>query len=151
MITGIVEAQEFYLFFGGRNAGKTTLLRYLAELLGKEFAYKIPIRGILERRDSGYIRHDLAGLRGARLAYAEEFKPGDVLDSGIVKDITGGGYITADQKGKPNITFSSTAKLIIATNTLPDLKDVDDAIRKRLRVVPFPTNLPAYCEEKGDR
>src|SRR5260370_17752121 len=103
MITGIVEAQEFYLFFGGRNAGKTTLLRYLAELLGKEFAYKIPIRGILERRDSGYIRHDLAGLRGARLAYAEEFKPGDFLGSGIVKDITRAGHIPSHDTAKPTI------------------------------------------------
>src|SRR5260370_41130605 len=109
MITGIVEAQEFYLFFGGRNAGKTTLLRYLAELLGKEFAYKIPIRGILERRDSGYIRHDLAGLRGARLAYAREVKPVDAVGSGIVKDITGGGYIAEDEQGRPNINVSLTA------------------------------------------
>jgi phage/plasmid-associated DNA primase len=94
LLTGSVEAQEFFLFFGVQDAGKTTLLRYLAQLLSP-FAYKIPLRGILRRRDAGYIRHDLAGLRGMRLAYAEEFKPGDMLDSGIVKDISGGGDITA--------------------------------------------------------
>lgn len=146
VLTGSMREQAFWLWFGDRDNGKTTLLRFMARFLGA-YAYKIPLRALLEKRDVGGIRHDLADMRGKRLAYSEEFKPGNVLDEGTVKDMTGGGDITADRKGENNITFPSTAKLIIATNTLPELRDVGPALRKRIRCIPFPVNLPKWCQE----
>jgi putative DNA primase/helicase len=148
LLTGDVSEKSFWFWVGETNRGKTTVLAVLAGLLG-EFAYKIPLRAVLTRRSEMTIRHDLAGLRGVRLAYAEEFKPGDVLDVGVIKDVTGGDRITADRKGEPNETFPLTAKLIIGTNDLPELRDLDSAIRGRVRVLPFEVDIPAALAAAG--
>jgi P4 family phage/plasmid primase-like protien len=146
--TGYVGEKAFWFWQGQTNTGKTTLLTFLARLLG-EFAYTIPLKALLQHRHDPNILHDIAGIRGMRLVYAEEFKPGDVLDSSWVKRISGGGDITADRKGEPDETFRSTAKLVIGTNDMPAITDVDSALRGRTRVVPFPTDIPAALREAG--
>jgi putative DNA primase/helicase len=147
-LTGYVGEKSFWFWQGDTDAGKTTLLTILVRLLGP-FVYSIPLRAILKHRQDTGILHDIAGVRGMRLVYAEEFKPGDVLDSSWVKKVSGGGDITADRKGEPNVTFRSTAKLIIGTNDMPALTDIDDAIRGRVRVIPFPANVPAAMKAAG--
>ena len=146
MLTGDVSEKCFWFFVGKTNAGKTTMLTFLARLLG-EFAYKIPLRGLLKRYGDPGIRHDLAGLQGMRFTYAEEFKPGDVLDVGVMKEIAGDSDITADRKGEANETFKCRAKLVLGTNDMPLITDIDDAIRGRVRVVPFPVNVPQRLAE----
>ncbi len=141
MLTGDVSEQCFWFWFGKGKNGKSTLALFLHHFLGP-FATKLALRAILDRATPLTIRHDLAELNGRRLAYTEEFKPGDSLNVGIIKDITGGGMITADRKGEPNMTFASTAKLVIATNDLPNIKDVDEAIRTRVRAIPFTVHIP---------
>lgn len=141
LLTGDVSEKCFWFGVGDTDTGKTTLLTFLHAFLGG-FAYKIPLRALLKRREDMAIRHDLAGLQGARVAYCEEFKTGDVLDEGIMKDITGGGKITADRKHEANIQFNNYAKLIIGTNELPAIADIDEAIRGRVRAVPFTVNIP---------
>jgi P4 family phage/plasmid primase-like protien len=148
--TGYVGEKAFWFWQGKTNAGKTTVLTFLARLLGP-FVYSIPLRALLKHRQDTGILHDIAGVNGIRLVYAEEFKPGDVLDSSWVKKISGGGDITADRKGEPDETFRSTAKLVIGTNDMPAITDIDDAIRGRVRVVPFPTDIPAAMRKRGQR
>ncbi len=147
-LTGYVGEKAFWFWQGPTNAGKTTVLTFLARLLGP-FVYCIPLRALLKHRQDTGILHDIAGIRGMRLVYAEEFRPGDVLDSAWAKKISGQGDVTADRKGEPDETFRSTAKLIIGTNDMPALTDVDSALRSRVRVVPFPADIPAVLQKAG--
>lgn len=147
-LTGYVGEKAFWFWHGDTNAGKTTILQFMARL-GGPFVYSIPLKAILKMRHDVAILHEIAGIEGMRLVYAEEFKPGDVLDSSWVKRISGGNDITADKKGENGRTFRSTAKLVIGTNDMPDITDIDEAIRGRTRVVPFPANIPAVMEERG--
>jgi putative DNA primase/helicase len=146
--TGYTGEKAIWFWNGEKDAGKTTLLMLLTRLLGPDFVYGIPLRALLKHRQDTGILHDIAGVRGMRLVYAEEFKPGDTLDSGWIKKLTGQGDITADRKNEPNETFHSTAKLVIGTNTMPALDVVDSALRGRVRVVPFPTNVPAELKKQ---
>jgi phage/plasmid-associated DNA primase len=74
-----------------------------------------------------------------------------VLNVGVVKDITGNGVITADRKGEANEIFRCRTKLILGTNDVPNLEDIDDAIRGRVRVVPFGANVPATLAARGEQ
>ena len=111
--------------------------------------FKVPLRALTVHTGGSGILHDLADMRGKRLDYTEEFKLGDVLNEGPIKDISGGGDITADRKGENNITFRSTGKLILATNHLPELRDVGAAMAKRPPRIPFPVNIPALLKSQG--
>lgn len=146
--TGYTGEKKFWFWQGDTDAGKTTLLTFIEWLLGA-FAYNIPLRALLKTRQDTGILHDIAGTEGMRFVYAEEFRPGDVLDSSWVKRLTGQGNIIADRKGEPNIEFPSKAKLVIGTNTMPALADVDSALRGRVRVVPFPNNIPNLLRAQG--
>ena len=149
-LTGFTGAKCFWFWVGNTNAGKTTVLRVMEELLGPA-AHKVALRAVLKRHEDLAIRHDLAEIQGRRFIYAEEFKPGDVLNVGVMKELTGDGTITADRKGEDNETFRVQAKLILGTNEMPHLTDIDDAIRGRVRVLPFPANVPARLAERGER
>lgn len=149
LLTGDTREKCFWFWVGNTNAGKTTLLTFMHRLLG-EFGGKIALRAFLKRHEDLAIRHDLAELQGRRFVYAEEFKPGDVLNAGVVKDVTGDGTITADRKGEANETFRCRAKLILGTNDMPNLTDIDDANRGRVRVVPFEVNVPATLAARGE-
>jgi putative DNA primase/helicase len=146
--TGYTGEKSFWFWQGDTNAGKTTLLTFIAWLLGA-YVYNIPLKALLKMRQDTGILHDIAETEGMRFVYAEEFRPGDVLDSSCVKRLTGQGNITADRKGEPDITFPSKAKLVIGTNTMPILADVDTALRGRVRVVPFPHNVLKLLEAQG--
>jgi phage/plasmid-associated DNA primase len=73
LLTGDVSEKCFWFWVGNTDTGKTTLLTFLHAFLGA-FAYKIPLRALLKRREEMTIRHDLADIQGSRLVYCEEFK-----------------------------------------------------------------------------
>lgn len=150
-LSGYTGEKKFWLAHGETDAGKTTWLSLLHALSGGSggFAYAIPLRALLKQRQEPGILHDIADAEGKRLIFAEEFRPGDVLDAAWVKRLTGEGQITADRKGEGNRTFTSRGKLIIGTNDLPDLSDVDSALRGRIRVITFPNNIPQLLAARG--
>ena len=100
---------------------------------------------------SAFERHsnDLAGLRGARLVSAQEPEEGRRLAEAKIKSLTGGDPISAHFMRQDYFTFVPTFKLVIAGNHKPGLRSVDEAIRRRLHLIPFDLKIPA--EERDHR
>src|SRR5205807_8085592 len=86
---------------------------------------------------------DLAGLRGARLVTAAETEDGARWAESKIKSLTGGDEITARLMRCDFFQFRPEFKLIIAGNHKPGLRSVDEAIRRRLFLVPFTVTIPA--------
>jgi P4 family phage/plasmid primase-like protien len=147
-LSGYTGEKCFWFWQGGTDHGKTTILTFLQRLLGDDFVCTIPMRALLKKKYDG-ILHDVAETRAMRMYYAEEFKPGDELASDWIKRLSGEGWIKADRKGEANETFRSTGKLVIGTNDMPAITDVDAALRGRVRVLPFPVNVPAAVRAQG--
>ena len=80
---------------------------------------------------------DLAKLRGARLVVAQETQKGRRWDETKIKALTGGDRITARFMRQDFFDFAPTFKLFIAGNHKPRLGSVDEAMRRRLLLVPF--------------
>ena len=88
---------------------------------------------------SKFDRHptELAMLRGARLVTASETEKGRAWAESRIKQLTGGDPITARFMRENFFTFQPAFKLTVIGNHKPTLQSVDDAIRRRLNIIPF--------------
>jgi putative DNA primase/helicase len=140
-LTGsICEHALFFLYGTGAN-GKSVFTSVIADVLG-EYAKTAPISTFLA---TGNEQHptDLAGLRGARLVTAIETEDGRRWAEAKIKALTGGDRIAARFMRQDFFEFAPQFKLLIAGNHKPGLRSVDEAIRRRLHLVPFKVTIPA--------
>ena len=85
---------------------------------------------------------DVADLRGKRLAIATETEEGRRLAESKVKQLTGGDRLRARYMRRDFFEFDPTHKLLIVGNHRPVLRNVDEAIKRRLLLVPFTATIP---------
>ena len=85
----------------------------------------------------------LAGLRGARLVSANETEHGRQWAESRIKTLTGGDKIEARFMRQDFFEFEPQMKLFIFGNHKPGIASVDEAIRRRLHLIPFTVTIPA--------
>jgi P4 family phage/plasmid primase-like protien len=100
---------------------------------------------------SKFDRHptELARLHKIRLTVANETPKGRAWDEEKIKDLTGGDKQTARFMRSNFFDFVPTHKVIIVGNNKPALRDVDEAMRRRLLLVHFGVEIP-QCERDPD-
>jgi putative DNA primase/helicase len=81
-------------------------------------------------------------LRGARAVISQETEEGRNWAESRIKALTGGDPISARFMRQDFFTFDPQFKLLIAGNHKPTLRNVDEAIRSRLHLVPFTVTVP---------
>ena len=134
-LTGDTREHVLVVFHGGGWNGKTTLIAALRRLLG-EHAVAAAFETFMRQRDRGP-RNDLARLHRARLVTAAESSEGRRLDEATVKEVTGGDAIAARFLYGEHFEFVPRFKLVLVTNHRPKVDGDDDAIWRRIRLVPF--------------
>jgi putative DNA primase/helicase len=82
----------------------------------------------------------LARLRGARLVATSEV-PDGLWNEELLKLVTGGGNIEARFMHANSFEYEPQFKLIISGNHKPRLKNVDKAIARRFRLLPFTVDI----------
>ena len=81
---------------------------------------------------------DLAGLQGARLVTATETERGRQWAEARIKTLTGEDKIRARFMRQDEFTYEATYKLFMIGNNTPRFEGgVDDAMRRRLQMIPF--------------
>jgi putative DNA primase/helicase len=135
-LTGQTKEHILAVFHGAGCNGKSTFIGVLKHLLG-DYAVTAAFDTFVRQRNGGGPRNDLARLHRARLVSASESGEGRHLDEATVKEITGGDTITARFLYGEYFEFQPEFKLILITNYLPRVAGDDDAIWRRLRLVPF--------------
>lgn len=136
-LTGETREHALAFVYGPGGNGKSVFLNTLVSILG-DYAVTAAMETFTASRND---RHstELAMLRGARLVTASETEEGRQWAEAKVKQMTGGDMITARFMRQDNFTFRPQFKLTIAGNHAPALNTVDDAMRRRLNVIPFVT------------
>jgi putative DNA primase/helicase len=81
-------------------------------------------------------------LQGARLVVAQETEEGRGWAESRIKSMTGGDPITARWMRGDFFTYVPQFKLVIAGNHKPGLRAVDEAISRRLHLIPFAITIP---------
>jgi putative DNA primase/helicase len=141
-LTGATDEQVLFLLHGRGANGKSTFVETVRALLG-DYAQQAPAEMLMQSRSSrGSASPDLARLPGARFVAAVETGEGRRLDEPLVKQLTGGDRIAARRLYRDVFEFAPTHKLWLATNHLPQIGGTDDAIWRRIRLIPFAVTIP---------
>jgi putative DNA primase/helicase len=138
--TGFTTEHVFVFAYGTGANGKSTFINTVAGIFG-DYATVADMSTFIATN----IEHhptDLAKLNGARLVVAQETKKGRRWDEAKIKTLTGGDKITARFMRQDFFDFMPTFKLFICGNNKPRLDSVDEAIRRRLLLVPFTVQIP---------
>jgi len=85
---------------------------------------------------------DLAKLHGYRLVVAQETERGRRWDETKIKSLTGGDKLTARFMRCDFFDYTPKFKLIIVGNYKPRLHGVDEAMRRRMLLVPWTVRIP---------
>ena len=128
--------EKFVVCVGEGGNGKSVLLKLMPELVGADNVYSAPIERLGNRRA-------LAELAGKLLLTSSEINENSVMDDGILKQIVSGDTIEGERKYGHPFTFTPTARIMLATNHLPKLRDVTQAFFRRLVVLRFNRNFTA--------
>lgn len=138
--TGSTKEHALFFFYGTGANGKGTLLNTITSILN-DYAVIASTDVFTESRHD---RHptELAALMGARLVVAQETDEGRKWAESKLKALTGGDPITARFMRQDFFTFLPKFTLIIAGNHKPSIQTVDEAMRRRLHLVPFTVTIP---------
>jgi putative DNA primase/helicase len=145
-LTGDTREHALAVLHGSGANGKTTFIETIKRLLGG-FATTAAFDTFMRRREHGP-RNDLARLHRARLVVASESGEGRRLDEATLKQLTGGDRIAARFLYGEYFEFTPEFKLVLVTNHRPRVDGDDDAIWRRLRLVPFEASFEGR-EDRG--
>jgi len=138
-LVGTALNQTFNNYLGGGRNGKSVLVTLMTKTLG-EYKGELPLTAVVTQRRVGVggLAPEIVKLKGKRYAVMQEPRQGDVLNEGILKELTSG--MDAIQArglyGSP-ITFTPQFKLVVCANVLPEIKAQDHGTWRRIRVIPF--------------
>jgi putative DNA primase/helicase len=151
MLTGMTTEHALFFLIGPGANGKSTLINVLLGILG-DYHRTAPIETFIASRNE---RHptDLAGLHGARLVTSIETEKGHHWSESKIKALTGGDKIAARFMRQDFFEYVPQFKIAIAGNHRPSLRSVDEAIRRRVHLIPFDVVIPHQERDKnlGDR
>jgi putative DNA primase/helicase len=146
-LTGSTREQVIFVFWGSGANGKSTLLETIRAGLG-DYACTAD-SSLLMAKTHDAVRNDVARLAGIRLVSTGETEAGRYLAEGFVKSLTGGDRVTARFLYSEFFEYDAQFKLILATNHKPVIRGTDNAIWRRIRLVPFKVTIPEGEQDKS--
>lgn len=150
ILTGDISEQKVFCLLGEGRNGKSLFINTLAEIAG-DYAAKIEASILCTNRygdkDSDMSK-ELYRIKGSRFVYSNEFSSTSTLNETFIKTITDGGKISCRPLYSAGIEYKPTYTLWFSTNHMPNLRAMDEGIRRRVVVIPFRHHVP---EQEVDR
>ncbi|NKF87662.1 DNA primase phage/plasmid [Ralstonia solanacearum] len=145
-LTGSTQEHALFFLYGTGANGKSVFVNTLATILG-DYAVNAAMDTFMETRAD---RHptDMAGLRGARFVAAIETEQGRRWAESKVKNLTGGDKISARFMRQDFFEFFPQFKLFVAGNHKPAIRNIDEAMKRRLHLIPFTVTVPPERRDK---
>lgn len=136
----------FFLFYGDGGTGKSVAGRVLEALVGKANVSNLTLADFAEKHAVHLLTEslvnwvsDMPRLRSDQLQAVE----------GVLKQSTGGEGLKVERKNIDPGKAPATARCIFATNNLPEFTDQSFGLWRRMRIIPFETQIVGT--DKQDR
>ena len=139
-LTGLTEANALFFLHGLGANGKSVFVNTLTGIAA-DYHRVAPMEMLIAGQSD---RHptELAGLVGCRIATAVETEQGRRWNEAKIKALTGGDRVSARFMRADFFDYMPQFKLVVSGNHKPSLNTVDEAIRRRLYLVPFTVTIP---------
>lgn len=133
--TGVNREPAFFILYGTGRNGKTTFLNVIQAILG-DYAAEVDSDLFVPRTQQNHPT-GLTELEGRRFIATNETEENCQLDEPTVKKLTGKNPISARKMHQDYYTFLPTHHVFLATNHKPEVRGIDPAIWRRLKLIPF--------------
>lgn len=151
-LTGDVSQETFFIFAGATRAGKSTLLETISYLMGETNGYACTIHAdtfdLNKKTNTQAASGDIARLDGYRFATVNEVQKSSLLNSALIKRLTGRDTIVARQLYQKETQFRVNLKLYFNTNYLPQVSDDTLFESGRTNVIIFQKHLTSEEQDK---
>ena len=129
--------QEHIILFcyGKSRTGKTTFLESIRAAVA-DYGVTAAAQTFMRKQTGSDHPAGIARLAGARYIVTGEIGDGDILDDGLVKDISGRSPVTARFMRQNEFSFVSSALLCMQGNTKPGARTLA-GLQDRMRFIPF--------------
>lgn len=145
-LTGSTEEQILLFLYGSGANGKSVFLNVISEILGS-YSKTAPMDTFTATKGNKHST-DIAGLKGARLVTATETESGQCWAESKIKQLTGSDKVSARFMRQDNFEYTPQYKIIIAGNHKPSIRNIDEAMRRRIVLVPFDKTIPPEKRDK---
>tara|TARA_B110000093_G_C12960355_1_gene406960 strand:- start:73 stop:2979 length:2907 start_codon:yes stop_codon:yes gene_type:complete len=138
-LLGTSTNQTFNMYIGGGSNGKSVLIDLMSKVLG-DYKCDVPLSLITDKRGKvGGVSPEIVGLKGKRYAVMQEPQEDDVINEGIMKQLTSGkDPVQGRAPYMPQVvSFMPQFKLVVASNHFMKVKATDHGTWRRIRSVPF--------------
>ncbi|MBI0578611.1 hypothetical protein IEC97_14690 [Neobacillus cucumis] len=141
-ISNYSNAKKWFTLIGKPHTGKSTFLEILTEIIGEEYTSNVPLHELSSK-------FALADLFKKKLNVSGELNDAVLKNINVIKAITGNDRLRADRKYQSPINFINRAKIVMASNVMPQLKTLDNtsAFIDRIVFIIFNNSIP---EDKRD-
>jgi putative DNA primase/helicase len=140
-LTGDVSEQSLFFMYGPGANMKSTIARVLQSVLGA-YAVQAPADLLFRKAHGDGHPCDLASLYGARVALCTETEADARLAEVRVKALTGGDVVSCRRMHENYWQYTPTHKLWISGNHRPRITGTDEAIWRRVHLLPFTVTIP---------
>ena len=139
-LTGSVKEHVLFFLYGTGANGKSVFVNTLVGIWD-DYAVTISTDMLMVSQTD---RHptEIARLRGARLVVGSEVETGRTWAESKIKSLTGGDRLQGRFMRQDFFEFDPQFKLMVVGNNKPSLRGVDEAIRRRLHLIPFTVTIP---------
>jgi putative DNA primase/helicase len=127
-------AKEFFLIGEGRN-GKSQYLKIISKFIGENNTVSTDLNDIANSR------FEAVRLFKKSVAFVSETDSKTITKTSTLKALTGEDSIKGENKGKDGFDFTNYAKIIIASNELPETRDKTDGFYRRAFILDFPNKF----------
>lgn len=134
-LTGDIREHALLFAHGGGGNGKGVFINTISTIMG-EYACAAAMDTFVASEGDKHPT-DLAMLRGARMVMVSETEEGRAWAEARIKQLTGGDMIRARFMRQDFFEYMPQFKLNFIGNHKPVLKNVDDAAKRRINMVPF--------------
>lgn len=139
LLIGSNREQHAYFMLGKGGNGKGTLTRIVEKVMGDAYCEMLSpafVKNASKSSGNGPTPA-IMKLRHARAIFCTESERKRGVDELFFKQLTGNDALSGRHLYGEQVTFQPRGKLILTTNTMPDWAHEDDALWRRVVVLPF--------------